>query len=137
MTAEDFNKRTHEIALDRASGKKRAPVTRVGKDADTFVPANAVNTDPNAPTPGLKTRNIDQEFFAEKSRAGGAFVGGREYSRSKTLPHQNNVANDGTTLGAKHGRLAAVLANQEGVFSGKKQHKKMKRAKQRSGKGYD
>ncbi|THH28296.1 hypothetical protein EUX98_g5893 [Antrodiella citrinella] len=34
-----FNQQTREICLRRAAGKKRAPVTRVGKGADTFIAA--------------------------------------------------------------------------------------------------
>ena len=47
------------------------------------------------------------------------------------------VADDGTSLTGRRARIAAVLAAGGGVAPGKKHHKKMKRVKQRSGKGYD
>jgi len=137
----EFNKRTHEISLRRVAGKKRAPVTRVGKDANTFVPSAQL---PQVVLPtrgeGAKSQALDQEFFREKSMAGGRVFmngahGGREYTRSTAFPHQNMVANDGSVIQPKFARLAAVMANQE-LGSGKK-HKKPKRVKQRSGKGYD
>lgn len=141
VSDEEFNKRTHEIALRRVEGKKRAPVTRVGKGADTFVPSNAGEPGtetPLIPAQGHKSRNLDRVFFAENANAvGRAYVAGREFSRSKALPHQNRVAADGTTLSANHARLASVISSQDGVFNDKKHHKKMKRVKQRSGKGYD
>ncbi|THV06027.1 P-loop containing nucleoside triphosphate hydrolase protein [Dendrothele bispora CBS 962.96] len=138
----EFNKRTHEISLRRVAGKKRAPVTRVGKDANTFVSSAPL---PQAVLPargeGAKSQAVDQEFFREKSTAGGrVFVNGahgsQEYSRSTVFPHQNIVANDGSVLQPKFARLAAVMAANPELGNGKK-HKKPKRVKQRSGKGYD
>ncbi|KAJ7596849.1 P-loop containing nucleoside triphosphate hydrolase protein [Mycena floridula] len=136
----EFNKKTHELALERAAGKKHAPVTRVGKNADTFVPSNVPTIEGEDGKPiqpqGHKSQNLDHEFF-ERNAIGRAMVQGRDFARPQTFPHQNSVANDGTALGAKHARLAAVLANQTETYAGKKSHKKIKRAKQRSGKGYD
>lgn len=138
----DFNKKTHEVALLGAAGKKKAPVTRVTKGADTFVASDPTQITIEGQAPvlgqGLKSRRIDSNFFEEGSNAvGRAFVAGKELSRPKDFPHQNAVANDGTPLGPKHARLASVLASQQDNFSDKKHHKKMKRGKQRSGKGYD
>lgn len=133
-----FNQRTHEIALARVAGKKHAPITRVGKDADTYVSSPAAEISAHPQGIGQKSRALDKEFFAENSNlVGRAFSRGQEFSRDKIYPHQNMISDDGTTLGAHHGRLAAVLASQNGVLSGKKHHKKMKRTKNRSGKGYD
>ncbi|KAF8973587.1 P-loop containing nucleoside triphosphate hydrolase protein [Flammula alnicola] len=142
ISEEEFNQPTHKNALIRASGKKRAPVTRVGKDSDTFVPSNVIPTAPDgsilpAQAIGSKSRTVDQDFFEKNSSLNAKpFVqeSGKEFSRLKSYPHQNAVANDGTPIPVKQARLIALL--QQNADSGKK-HKKMKRVKQRSGKGYD
>ncbi|KAJ7900158.1 P-loop containing nucleoside triphosphate hydrolase protein [Mycena olivaceomarginata] len=144
----EFNKRTHELAMLRFADKKRAPVTRVGKGADTFVPSEPLATPGNETTAqpqGLKSRTLDQNFFENNSTLssrpfvqGSGLLDGKSFSRSRTYPHQNAVADDGTPLSGRRARMAAVLTNQGGVLGeGKKHHKKMKRVKQRSGKGYD
>jgi large subunit GTPase 1 len=139
-----FNQRTHELAMLRAAGKKRAPVTRVGKTADTFVPSNVPPIHQEAgelplPGQGHKSRTVDNDFFENSTLSARPFVQGSvhngvEFSRLKNLPHQNSVADDGTPVGARQARLMAVLTNAHGD---KKHHKKPKRVKQRSGKGYD
>jgi large subunit GTPase 1 len=54
------------------------------------------------------------------------------------FPHQNAVADDGSTLNGRRAKIASVSANQgTEIGAGKKHHKKNKRVKQRSGKGYD
>lgn len=138
----DFNEQTRQIALERAIGKKRAPTTRVGKNADTFV-APAPSGTPTAPAKqSNKSINLDQEFFANGTLSPrpftqGARGQGQEFSRSRLYPHQNMVADDGTTLSGRRARIAAVLVAGGDAAPGKKHHKKMKRVKQRSGKGYD
>ncbi len=83
---------------------------------------------------GGRTQVLDAEFFQQNaSLAGHAFVNGKAFSRSKQFPHQNSVTNDGTPVGPRQARIASVLANQDG--GGNKHHKKMKRVKQRSGRG--
>ena len=135
-----FNEETHRNSLLRVAGKKRAPVTRVGKDADTFVPGSAAATNQESILPaqatGSKSHKIDDEFFERNSVLQSrptALDTGKAFSRSMLYPHQNAVANDGTPIPANQARLLALLQNAEG---GKK-HKKMKRVKQRSRKGYD
>ncbi|KAJ6604474.1 hypothetical protein DFH09DRAFT_1122815 [Mycena vulgaris] len=145
----EFNQRTHDLALLRFADKKRAPVTRVGKGADTFVPSDVLAaTTPGGETvvqaQGLKSRTLDHNFFENNSTISprpfiqGSGLDGKTFSRLRTYPHQNAVADDGTAIGGRRARLASVLVNQGGVLGeGKKHHKKMKRVKQRSGKGYD
>jgi large subunit GTPase 1 len=132
-----FNEQTHQESLLRATGKKRAPVTRVGKNADTFVP-------PNNPEPlidnglpalgrGTTSQAFDYAFFESNALAArpviqGSNRTGKAYSRSTLFPHQNIVADDGTLLPGS--RI-------KGIPEDGKRHKKMKRVKQRSGKGYD
>ena len=147
---DDFNEETRQIALKRALGKKRAPTTRVVKGADTFVPQGALPSGANAPSAtdigsSSKSQNLDRDFFASNSsmsarpRVQGSARRGQEVSRMQAYPHQNAVADDGSTLTGRRARIAAVLANAggEAVLNGKKHHKKPKRVKQRSGRGYD
>lgn len=131
MSDAEFNQQTHEIALRRALGKKKAPTTRVGKNADTFV---ALAT--GAPG-GQKGKTLDNQFFEENANlAGHAFTKqGGTFIRHTAYPHQNAITNDGKQLTNGQARLQQLLRTQDGT--GKKAHKKMKRAKQRSGKGYD
>lgn len=135
-----FNEETHKNSLLRAAGKKRAPVTRVGKNADTFVPASIPVSGQESTLPaqatGSKSRKIDQEFFERNSVLQSRPVvqdTGKPFSRAMLYPHQNAVANDGTPIPANQARLLALLQNADSS----KKHKKMKRVKQRSGKGYD
>ncbi|KAI0068282.1 P-loop containing nucleoside triphosphate hydrolase protein, partial [Artomyces pyxidatus] len=143
---DEFNQKTRELALKRAAGKKRAPVTRVGKDASTLVPSSEPSLDAlgqPAPGQGQKSRVLDKAFFTENaglsSRPFVKGAGGKaqEFSRAKIYPHQNSVADDGTRLSGRRARIASVVKNAGEALPGKKMHKKGKRVKQRSGKGYD
>lgn len=149
VSEESFNARTHQLALVRAADKKLAPVTRVSKGADTFVPSNVLPPAVEGSiipvhALGSKSRAVDQSFFNNGSSLGhlpfvqGSARNGKEISRTKLFPHQNAVADDGTPLGGRRARIATVLEN-AGVELGstKKHHKKAKRVKQRSGGGYD
>ncbi|KAH7910692.1 hypothetical protein BJ138DRAFT_1064590 [Hygrophoropsis aurantiaca] len=142
ISEESFNERTHELSLLRATGKKKAPVTRVGKDADTFVPANTASILP-AQGQGHKSRAVDQEFFSRNSSLSarpfiqGSARHGQEFSRGKIYPHQNMVADDGTSINGQRVNIGAVITGIRGDISDKKHHKKEKRIKKRSGKGYD
>lgn len=139
-----FNERTHELALLRAINKKRAPVTRVGKGADTFVPSNVPVLPADGVLPvlgqGYKSQAVDQAFFTNTSNLAsrpfvqGSARNGQEYSRAKLFPHQNALANDGSAFCGRRANLANQGAE---VSADKKRHKKSKRVKQRSGKGYD
>ncbi|KAL0951443.1 hypothetical protein HGRIS_008132 [Hohenbuehelia grisea] len=144
-----FNQRTHELALLRAADKKQAPVTRVGKNADTFVqpvPNTAAQGDSSvlpALGQGVKSMALDAEFFhsqpglSSRPFVQGSARNGREFTRAKLHPHQNSVTDSGVTLNGRQARLLAADGNANELASGKKHHKKMKRVKQRSGKGYD
>ncbi|KAJ4485937.1 P-loop containing nucleoside triphosphate hydrolase protein [Lentinula aciculospora] len=138
----DFNAQTHEISLRRVAGKKKAPVTRVSKYADTFVaPASLPQVILPALGQGHKSRALDQEFFEKSSLGGtvyanGAIHGGKQFSRPIAFPHQNSVTDSGSTIQPKYARMASIMANNDRDLSSKK-HKKPKRVKQRSGKGYD
>jgi large subunit GTPase 1 len=139
-----FNERTHELALLRSIDKKRAPVTRVGKGADTFVPSN-VSGDGAFPVlgQGHKSQAVDRDFFTNTSNLAfrpfvqGSARNGQEYSRAKLFPHQNAVANDGSALTGGRAQIASVSTNSGEGNQNKKHHKRNKRVKQRSGKGYD
>lgn len=137
---DSFNQATHEQALLRTAGKKRAPVTRVGRDADTFVHTNT--TEELSGTPlhlqghGTKARALDYDFFENNDRLSSRpFIQsslhyGEQFTRPMTYPHQNTVADDGSLLNKRNITGASVMV-------GKKSHFKTRRTKQRSGKGYD
>jgi large subunit GTPase 1 len=133
-----FNEQTHQESLLHATGKKRAPATRVGKNADTFVPPSVPESgveDGSMPAFGHepKSQALDRAFFESNAFSSWPTVQGSHritnaYSRPTSLPHQNIMANDGTPLS----RSTIV-----GISVTGKKHKKMKRVKQRSGRGYD
>lgn len=143
-----FNEETTQIQLRRAIGKKRAPVTRVTKNADTapdvFHGTEPKSSEPQSPTQqqSTKSRALDRDFFESQAMGARPYVkggnkDGQSFARVKFYPHQNAIANDGTPLGTRYAKAAAVLDSSGlGVGTGKK-HYKIKRGKQRSGKGYD
>ena len=146
LDADEFNQATRELSLKRAAGKKKAPTTRVGKKADTFIPGDTAHSGPNSILPakgqGHKSQSVDSAFFADNAGLSARpFVKGAHsqqgFSRAKLYPHQNMVADDGTPLSGRRARIASVLANAGEAHPGKKHHKKGKRVKQRSGKGYE
>ena len=124
-------------------GKKRAPTTRVSKNADTFIASITSSQTPSAASQSHRSQRLDQDFFASNGALSSRpFVQsarnhGKEFSRAQLYPHQNMVADDGTAVTGRRARIAAVLAAGGDAAPGKKHHKKMKRVKQRSGKGYD
>ncbi|KIL71761.1 hypothetical protein M378DRAFT_174947 [Amanita muscaria Koide BX008] len=138
VSPDDFNKPTHIRSLKRAMGKKRAPATRVTKDSDTFVPSEPTFRSA-ASSRGLKSSAFDQAFFqghtlSHRPYMAGSAAHGKKFARLKAFPHQNAVADDGTPLDPQKARLATLMDH---VVHGGKRHKKMKREKQRSGRGYD
>lgn len=145
ISENDFNEKTREHALRKAMGKKRAPTTRVGKGADTFVAAEPEQSEGNPPPQSNKSRAVDSSFFmngpslSSRPFVQGTAQHGQEFSRGKTYPHQNAVADDGSTVDGRRARIAAVIASAGNEISkgGKKHFKGNKRIKQRSGKGYD
>ncbi|ESK98012.1 ribosome biogenesis gtpase [Moniliophthora roreri MCA 2997] len=136
-----FNEQTHRLSLRRYANKKHAPTTRVGKGSDTYIPPAQDEGKSILPAKGqdAKSRALDREFFDNRGMFGvyakGVHGAKGQFARAQVLPHQNTVTNDGVAIAPKYGRLAAILAAQ-GIDGGKK-HKKPKRVKQRSGKGYD
>lgn len=153
MDPVEFNEETRAISLERVAGKKRAPTTRVGKDSVTFIPANSVpeaTKDGSTPSNPIITSNpkssrkvnaLDREFFESNAFGGnsrpfvqsGGDQNGSPFSRVKMFPHQFGVGDDGRPLSA-----ADIAARMQALqMSGKKHHKKTKKTKQRSGKGFD
>ena len=147
----DFNDKTHALALQRSFRRKRAPITRVGKNADTYIGtaedmSSAIGTIGSTQrTQGRKAHVVDESFFSSSNGLSsrpfvqGTARNGQEFTRVKSYPHQNSVTNDGQALDGRRGRIAAALAaaGAEGQARGKKHFKGNKREKQRSGKGYD
>ena len=151
LEGKEFNEETMTRQLRRAEGKKRAPVTRVGKNADTapdvFLPLpGSGNSEVDTPQiqQSTKSRALDRDFFESQAmgsrpmiQGGGKSRDGTTIARMQLYPHQNSVANDGSPVGEQQARAAAVLQAGGVVVGNGKKHFKMKRGKQRSGKGYD
>ncbi|KAI0307671.1 P-loop containing nucleoside triphosphate hydrolase protein [Multifurca ochricompacta] len=142
---DEFNRKTQELAIRRVAGKKRAPTTRVGKNADTYSLGDTLGDPSEPPLSGQsqKARALDKQFFDENAglaaRPFAKGVGGRIESISRPIlyPHHLSVANDGTPLATKSVQIETLINNNGGRPPGKKAHKKTKRTKQRSGRGYD
>lgn len=142
ISEDDFNNETRKLALLRAAGKKLAPITHVTKGADTFIYTDAPQSGTKVQGVGHKSKRIDHEFFENDISISrpfnqGSARDGQAFTRSRIYPHQNTVADDGTPLSGRRARVAAVVASAGGDINSKKHHKKIKRVKQRSGKGYD
>jgi large subunit GTPase 1 len=140
-SADEFNHGIRQLALRRVAGKKRAPSTRVGKNADTYPLGSDPSDLPLLPSQSQKSRSLDRQFFDETAglaaRPSAKGAGGRiqSVSRAVLYPHHFSVADDGTPLATQDVQIR--IANIGGQMPGKKHHKKTKRMKQRSGKGYD
>jgi large subunit GTPase 1 len=131
-----FNEPTHKNALVRVASKKQAPLTRVGKDSDTFISFDALRSLKENPVPGQssKSHSIDLDFFEKGSGVSARpFIqeNGKEFSRARLYPHQNIVTDNGIPIDPSQNHLRMHSRNMD------KKHKKTKRVKQRSGKGYD
>jgi len=134
VPAAEFNLPTHHSATLRLIGKKHAPITRVGKNSNTFVPFLHTVA---AGFEETKSDAIDDVFF-ESDSTSQMFrpvvqQSRKEFSRPMLYPHQNTVAADGTLIDSRQARLLSLVKN----IDKDKKHKKMKRVKQRSGRGYD
>ena len=139
-----------EIQLRRAAGKKRAPLTRVPMKADTapnilHAPRTGTSLTPLSTGNGasFKSQRLDRDFFDSQALSSRPLITGKGAGqafngRVKIYPHQNTSTDDGGEISGRRARLAAVLEAGGGNAprDGKK-HFKVKRAKARSGKGYD
>ena len=139
-----FNEQSHRHAMLRVVGKKTAPATRVGKDSDTFIPSSVHPSNESRPiaffSRGTKSQAVDVDFFEKEDTLSpcpfmqGSQANGKQFSRPTFYPHQTATADDGTPLEIRLSRLRSLSQHAD---TGKKHHRKMKRVKQRSGKGYD
>ena len=144
--ADEFNSGARKLALRRVARKKRAPSTRDGKNGDAQPLDGTISDLSDLPAPlgrSQKSQSLDRLFFDETAglaaRPFTKDAGGRIQSVSRPIlyPHHLSVANDGSPF-ATHGvQIGTLMANAGGRAPGKKDHKKMKRTKQRSGQGYD
>jgi large subunit GTPase 1 len=145
-----FNEHTMKILLQGAAGKKRAPLTRVPKKADTapnVLHAPDTGTQPTPLSPGTgasyKSQRLDRDFFNSQAISSRPLITGKGAGqtfngRVKMYPHQNSATDDGGSVSGRRARIAAVLEAAGGnVPHDGKKHFKGKRAKARSGKGYD
>lgn len=144
MDGKEFNRQTMEIQLRRLQGKKRAPVTRVGKDADTAPDVFGTNATSTTSDPkqlqqqSSKSRALDRDFFDSQAMGSRPLVkggsrDGQSFSRMKMYPHQNRIANDGTPISGQAARVAAVVEASGGSIGAEgKKHFKMKRGDRKS-----
>lgn len=145
ITADEFNQEVRDLEKLRAQDKlrtKRAPTTRVPFKADTYIPTVG---EQGAATALSKTRQssravaLDTKFFTGSLADRPAGIRGvssvkngeGEFSRVKMFPYQGMVTEDGAGV---QSRASAKLDKSDA--SGKK-HYKVKKQKQRSGRGYD
>ncbi len=161
MDGDDFMSGSRALSIRlikeaEASGKKKAPTTRVGKGADTFVasaPTAEQNAERQATSKSVRTsaasapartgaaisRALDGSFFTEegpsarpvaKGVLGAGIAGG--YSRTVMYPHTQAVGSDGLPIDVTGRRIDAVAGRDKS-----KRHFKIKEGKKRSGRGYD
>ena len=145
-SAHEFNREAQKLALRRLARKKRGLNTRVNENGDAC-PFDGTAGDPSEfrspPSHSQKSQSLDRQFFDEttglSARPFTKDAGGRVQSVSRPVlyPHHVSVANDGTPLARQGSQGGTEMMNAGGRPLGKKGHKKMKRTKQRSGKGYD
>lgn len=147
-TPEEFNAASNVEVLARLLElrKKKAPTTRVTKNADTYIAQDpsAIQTHSSQ---GARSKRLDDGFFeAQAAMSARPFVQGTTrdglpITRVRLYPHQNLLADDGTEIGQKNARVASIVqqAGNDAV-SGKKRHfkpKKVKLRKQFATVGYD
>lgn len=147
ITADEFNKEVRDLerlrALDKLRAKK-APMSRVPVKADTYIPTGP---DTGAASALSTTRQSSRAIALDRNFFTGGLVGlpgvrgvaqiknGEGFGRVKMFPHHGDVGDDGKV--AKSRNKAAKVAAEGEAGSGTKKHFKIKRQKQRSGRGYD
>lgn len=135
ISGDEFNAPQQAIALEalQRAGKKKAPITRVTKDAVTYTtPSTSLDT--GAPKgQSARSKQLDDDFFtdgtglSDKPFVKSANAGGQAFARTINYPHQKVIGNDGRPI---EGGVQIPIP------VGKK-HYKGGREKHRSGKGYD
>jgi len=124
-SADDFNLEARQLALRRIARKKRAPRTRVGKNANTYIFDGNIDhpsDPPSLPGQSEKSRSLDRHFFDESAGlaarpfAKGAMGRIQNVSRSMLYPHHLSVADDGTPLPTQGVQIGAL----GGRLTGKK-----------------
>lgn len=137
FSAADFNAENWDLQAQEV--RKKAPTTRVRKNADTYI-HNVAPSEPGIGAPRAQqsrtAASLDSSFFSSPHVAGqvraqgpagqAAPAGG--FTRS-TVPYLKDAVNDDGTV------VSARKAHSAGDSS--KKHFKPRRAKQRSGRGYE
>lgn len=166
MDANEFNSETRDLvtdALNRKRNGKRAPVTRVGKNSNTFIPMHfdddagdsqagdgaegdmsALAAATKAPrlAQSNKANALDKNFFQNSGVSSRMFVNGAttqnngQISRGAMYSYQNRLDENGKRISSRKMReLEAVGA--VAASASKKHNKANKRQKARSGGGYE
>ena len=114
------------------AGKKKAPITRVTKDAVTYTGPSGASSG-GAAGQSARSKKLDDEFFADgtglsdKPFTKDARGGDQTFVRVMNYPHQKAIGNDGRPV--EGGAQIPIPVG--------KKHYKGKKEKHRSGKGYD
>jgi len=133
-SGEEFNKAQQALLLEALQrvGKKKAPTTRVTKDAVTYTGPSGASAG-SALGQSARSRKLDDDFFADgtglsdKPFTKNVRGGDQAFVRVMSYPHQKVVGNDGRPI--EGGVQIPIPVG--------KNHYKGKREKHRSGKGYD
>lgn len=101
--------------------------------ADTFSSPSTLGSGGQS----ARSRALDEGFFegtggiASRPIVQGTTRAGSQISRNQLYPHQNLLADDGTLLGGKRARVAAILQQVGNDAAGGKKHYKPRRTKLR------
>ena len=130
---------SREVTRQSLGEKKRAPVTHVGKDSDTFIPSAPTvrivkASAASAPGRTGKERSdaLDNLFFDEQQKIGYGTTGrsGESGERASVYGGQRSLGPDGRPI-------AADGQGTRSMGKAGKRHFKGREGKKRSGKGYD
>lgn len=142
VSPDDYNAENRDLqrleVMQRLRARK-APVTRVRKNADTYMGPLTTNGGPQRKQQSRKAEALDSSFFHSPMVGGVAHVSGptkgisaQGFSRSQ-VPYIRAVNDDGTVSRTSAGNSPLMM----GGANDSKKHFKGKRTKQRSGRGYD
>jgi large subunit GTPase 1 len=131
VSADDFNEQQRAKARASLAGRRIAPPPSVAAggvlDADSGLARNELSPHQQANLAGKKTRALDSAFFGQASA--GVTTMGRRLAPGQQL--RGKINSDGTVADGQQANDAAQSA------ASSKKHFKGKKAKQRSGHGYD
>jgi len=96
IDADEFNEEMHDLDRLRRLGRvrtRRAPMTRVGRNADTFIPIAESSVQPSSNAQSHRARALDWQFFNQNLIDG--LPGSVHRARTVQFPNQKRIGNDG------------------------------------------